>query len=268
MTAQDVRPTDPGGRSLLVQPTVSGPIPPDPPATPPMPPAAQWPSPPPPPPPVAAPPEAMPSPPPAQRRPGSPVGGITVSAASIAFGLVAFADLAGVDLPASTYVAAPLAVVTAGLVVAAWYGRARWLIAVGAVLAVLLGIIGIAEDWDLTGTEQTVTWQPASFDSLDTSYHLGIGNATLDLSDVDFTGRSVEVAVTLDVGNLLVILPPSVDADVLASVDVGNATVFGTQWGGIGSSDRTVTDDGADGPGGGELTLRTTVDVGDAEVRR
>jgi hypothetical protein len=196
------------------------------------------------------------------------VGGITASSALIAFGLVAFADLAGADPPASAYVAAPLAVVTAGLLVAAWYGRARWLIAVGAVLAILLGIVSVGEGWDPTAAEQTVTWQPTSVDSLDSSYHLGIGNATLDLSDVDFTGRGAVVEVSLDVGNLVVILPPAVDADVRASVDVGNATVFGTQWGGIGSSDRTVTDDGADGPGGGELTLRATVDVGDLEVRR
>jgi hypothetical protein len=193
---------------------------------------------------------------------------VTASSALIAFGLVAFADLAGADPPASAYVAAPLAVVTAGLLVAAWYGRARWLIAIGAVLAILLGIISVGEGWDLTDTEQTVTWQPTSFDSLDSSYRLGIGNATLDLSDVDFTGRSAAVEVSLDVGNLVVILPPAVDVDVRASVDVGNATVFGTQWGGIGSTDRTVSDDGTDGPGGGELTLRATVDVGDVEVRR
>jgi hypothetical protein len=191
-----------------------------------------------------------------------------VSAASIAFGLVAFTDLAGADPPTSAYVAAPLAVVTAGLLVAAWYGRARWLIAVGAVLAILLGIISVGEDWNSTDPEQTVTWQPTSIDNLDSFYRMGIGNATLDLSDVDFTGHSAVVEVSLDVGNLVVILPPAVDADVRASVDVGNATVFGTQWGGIGSSDRTVTDDGPDGPGGGELTLRATVDVGDVEVRR
>jgi len=51
-------------------------------------------------------------------------------------------------------------------------------------------------------------------------------------------------------------------------VDVGNANVLGTQWNGIGQSGRSVVDNGADGPGGGQLTINAFVDVGNLEVRR
>jgi len=37
---------------------------------------------------------------------------------------------------------------------------------------------------------------------------------------------------------------------------------------GIGQSTRTVNDNGVDGPGGGELVIRASVDVGNVEVRR
>lgn len=94
-----------------------------------------------------------------------------------------------------------------------------------------------------------------------------MGNAVLDLSAVDFTGHNEAVEIRLGVGDLQVIVPSSVDVRATASVDVGNATLFGTRWGGIGQSERTVTDNGADGPGG-ELVIQAIVDVGDVEVRR
>jgi predicted membrane protein len=103
---------------------------------------------------------------------------------------------------------------------------------------------------------------------LDRTYTLGLGSALLDLSGLDFAGRAESVDVSVDVGDLTIIVPPDVDVRAEATVDVGNVTLFGTSWGGIGQSTRTITDLGVDGPGGGELTIRGTVDVGDLEVRR
>ena len=175
-------------------------------------------------------------------------------------------DLAGVGVRASTYVAVPLAVTGLGLIVGAWYGRARWLIAIGMVLLVALSIAAAAEAFD--GVDRSTTWKPASIDQLDGTYTLGLGSAVLDLSGLDFAGRSESVEVSVDVGDLTIIVPPDVDVQAEATVDVGNVTLFGTSWGGIGQSTRTVTDLGNDGPGGGELIVTGTVDVGDLEVRR
>ena len=79
---------------------------------------------------------------------------------------------------------------------------------------------------------------------------------------------SYALSVEVGLGNLTVIVPANVDVRADARVDVGDATVFGTTWGGIGQPARTVEDDGTDGPGGGTLVIDATVDVGNLEVRR
>ena len=114
----------------------------------------------------------------------------------------------------------------------------------------------------------SATWRPMTVDQVDASYVNNVGNTVLDLSAVDFAGQSKDVRVSLDAGNLTVILPSRVDVQAEAQVNVGNAVVFGETWGGIGQSRHIVTDLGPDGPGGGELVLHATVNVGNVEVRR
>jgi xanthine/uracil/vitamin C permease (AzgA family) len=196
----------------------------------------------------------------------STLGRITFWTMLVAVGLVAVVDASGVAVAASAYIAVALAVVGAGLVVGFLYGRARALIAVGAVLTVALGIVAGVEH---IGTDrQDATWRPATVAQVDSSYEINIGDATLDLSAVDFTGRSVSVTVHVAMGNLTVILPSTVDTRTLARVNVGDAEVLGQEWSGIGQSEHTVSDFGPDGVGGGDLTLHATVDVGNLEVRR
>jgi hypothetical protein len=198
--------------------------------------------------------------------PPSRLGAFVASFAVIAVGVLGMIDLAGVSVKASTYFAVPLVVTGLGLILGAWYGLARWLIAIGMVLLVALSITAAVEA--LGGVDRSTTWKPATIDQLDRTYTLGLGSAVLDLSGLDFAGRSEAVEVRVDVGDLTIIVPPDVDVRAEATVDVGNMTLFGTSWGGIGQSTRTVTDLGVDGPGGGELTISGTVDVGDLEVRR
>lgn len=190
-----------------------------------------------------------------------------LSAALIAIGMLAVADLSGLGVRASAYLALPLAIVGAGLLVGTWYGRARSLIAIGAILTVALGITSAAER--ASGRAGgTVTWRPTAVEQLDPTYRLGFGNGRLDLSGLDFTNRNDAVQVSVDVGNLTVIVPSTVDVTIQAGVNVGNANVFGERWDGIGQSQRSFTDNGPDGAGGGQLNIVAQVDVGNLEVRR
>jgi hypothetical protein len=154
------------------------------------------------------------------------------------------------------------------LLVGAWYGRARWLAALGLVLTVALGISTATEAVTTTTNNEPVAWAPTSVDQLDRSYAVDVGSAVLDLSAVDFAGQAHTVTVDVGLGDLTVIVPATVDVRVDAHVDVGNADVFGTHWSGIGQSPRTVVDEGTDGPGGGTLVVHATTDVGNLEVRR
>lgn len=199
-------------------------------------------------------------------RPHSRLGRFVLSLAALGLGLLGVVDLAGARIAGSAYLAVPLAVVGLGLLAGAWYGRARWLIAPGAVLSIALAVTGAAEN--LAATDHSFTWRPTGIEQLQSSYTIDVGNAVLDLSAVDFTGQNRSVRVHVGVGNLTVVVPTDVDVRAEVEVDVGNADVLGRNWSGIGRSGRTVVDDGADGPGGGELDLQATVDVGDVEVRR
>jgi predicted membrane protein len=133
------------------------------------------------------------------------------------------------------------------------------------VLGVALGIGVAVENVD---DEQPVTWQITSVDQLERTYDVAIGDTTLDLSALDFSGRQEAVDVHLSVGSLRVLLPARVDAEVTAQVDMGDARVFDQEWGGVGQGQHSVTDTGDDGPGGGRLAIYATVDIGNLEVSR
>jgi phage shock protein PspC (stress-responsive transcriptional regulator) len=222
-------------------------------------------APPPPPPPPPRPPR-----PPRER---SPLGAATLSMVLVALGLVTALDVANVLNPRpSAYFAAALATVALGLLVGAWFGRARWLIALGLVFAAALGISTIAESEDVEGRIRSrggpVVWTPTGLTELEPRYEHSFGQATLDLTTVDFTDREAEVNVAINAGDLDVILPETVDTTVMLRVRAGDATVFGENYGGVNVGVNRIQDDGTDGPGGGRLVLNLEVNAGDAEVHR
>jgi phage shock protein PspC (stress-responsive transcriptional regulator) len=218
-------------------------------------------------------------PPPKPPRERSRLGRVVMSLVCLALGALAAVDLADRSIPGTAYLAVALGVIGLGLVVGAWLGRARWLIFPGLVLTFVLAIAStvgtLRAPWDggpwtvgAAGTRGNVTWTPASVAALDDRYVVDVGNGTLDLSKVDFRDHSVSLDVHVDLGNLVVILPPEVDVDVSAAVDGGSADVLGQHWDGLGNDRRSVRDNGADGPGGGNLRLNATVDLGKLEVHR
>jgi predicted membrane protein len=113
-----------------------------------------------------------------------------------------------------------------------------------------------------------VDWNPIGVVQLSDHYEHGFGDATLDLTQVPFTGLDKQIRVQLNAGNLTVMLPPDVDVEVHAKVNVGNANVFDDNWDGVNTPQRTIVNLGDDGAGGGHLTLDIQVNAGDLEVSR
>jgi phage shock protein PspC (stress-responsive transcriptional regulator) len=210
---------------------------------------------------------------PRPKPPRSRLGGLTFSVVLLSIGTLAVLVLAGFHVPALAFFAAALGVIGLGLILGTWIGRARWLIVPGIVLTLALGGGAAAtvdgfwpNDWHNTGS---VTWAPASAASLQKEYRLGVGDATLDLSSVDFTQSGpIEIQTSVNLGSLKVIVPSYVDVTADASVNLGNAQVFRESWDGLGQSPRTITDLGSDGAGGGQLHLVASVHTGDLEVSR
>ena len=273
-----------GGATTADEP-VTAPLPPVPPP-PPVPPFAP---PPPPPPPAsgyrppfaphgpyagpqqpwrtAPPPPAKAPKPPKPPKERSKLGRITFFAVLVAIGLVAVLDLGGVAVPRSSYFAAALVTIALGLVVGAWFGRARGLIALALLASTGLGISSANERLGVDGFTDPVTWQPRTVSAIADSYETPVGEATLDLRQVDFTGQKMETSVIMRAGSLKVLLPPKVDTVASVDVDFGSSTVFGNVADGPDLA-QEATDHGLDGVGGGDLRLTVEMDAGDVEVIR
>ncbi|MDG4789853.1 PspC domain-containing protein [Micromonospora sp. WMMD1102] len=224
-------------------------------------PYATRPAPPPPPPPKVKPPK--------RPRERSALGAATFSMIFVAIGVVAILDLTNaVRVMPSTYFAAVLVTIALGLLVGAWFGRARWLIALGLVAACALGISTVAESYTRLRSEEDVLWAPASYAALADRYETRLGSATLDLTRVDFAAKDAQVSVDVDLGEVKVILPPDVDVTVRLDVNAGDALVLDRRYSNFDGNQREVTDLGEDGPGGGKLLLNLSVDAATAEVTR
>jgi hypothetical protein len=201
------------------------------------------------------------------RRPGSSLWLLTVSAAAIAIGAIAINDAIWATVAPATYIATALGIVGIGLLIGAWFGRSRGLIALGIVLGVGMVPAVLADQVDFR--EENVVVRPTTVAGIPsgTQDH-GAGSVRYDLSGVEFTDSdAVTLAVDQGVGELTVILPPDVDTIINADLGVGEIDVLDQTSGGFGRETRIV-DDGADGPGGGELELELDLGLGSIEVRR
>ncbi|GAA0929394.1 PspC domain-containing protein [Virgisporangium aurantiacum] len=212
-----------------------------------------------------------PAPKPKVKRPKSRLGKVTVYATAIALGTLATVHLLGASIAGSAYFAVALAVVGLGLVAGAWVGRARLLIPLG--IALSIGLLASTAS-SMDGPHRA--GRPEQFNPTtiievneNNPYTRDTGDHTLDFTQVDFNGQQITFEATNDVGRIEIILPPNVDVTVRAKVEVGDARVFNSRWGGLSDQWRTVVDYGADGPdSGGSLQLTISVDVGNLEVHR
>ncbi|MEU8208176.1 PspC domain-containing protein [Micromonospora sp. NPDC049044] len=213
-----------------------------------------------------------PKPPKPPKRPKerSPLGAVTFSLIFLVLGLVALLDLLDVfAISASAYFAAALATIGLGLLVGTWFGRARWLIALGLVTAAALGTATVAESYDrIRGVDGAVTWAPTDYRDLADRYENSFGDAVLDLRGIDFAKRDSQVTVAINFGKATVVVPPNVDVTTVADVNAGDATIFGNRSGGLDGRLQETTDLGADGAGGGKLRLYIHVNAGNLEVTR
>ncbi|MFG1678375.1 PspC domain-containing protein [Micromonospora sp. NPDC049282] len=217
-----------------------------------------------------APAPARPPRPPKRPKERSPLGPITFSLIFLALGLVAMLDLLDVfPVGAAGYFAATLATIGLGLLVGTWFGRARWLIALGLVTAAALGVATVAESYDrVRGIDGNVTWAPPDRRDLADRYENNLGDAVLDLRRIDFDKQDIQVTVVVNLGNATVVVPPNVDVTTVADVNAGEASVFGRRTGGLNGRHWESTDAGADGPGGGTLRLYVHLNAGNLEVTR
>ena len=177
--------------------------------------------------PVAAPP----------RRPRSFLGAYTLLAALMVGGIMAALIAAdAIALGLVGYLAILLGVIAIGLVVGAFYGRARWLILPGLILALMIG--GVAQIPANFGDNFTDgvgerSWAPTSAAQ---DYELGVGEATLDLTAWAENPAAAQpviadaLAANVGAGQLNVLVPETWRVALTADVGLGALNINRVPW--------------------------------------
>ncbi len=199
----------------------------------------------------------------AQRRERSVLGRFVFNAVVLAVGLMLALNFAGVtQLSTRAFLAVALAIVGLGLVVSAFVGRARGLIALG----LLLGLLSLPAGVDTHNAAGTRDWVPVASSG---TYDLGMGDATLRLGPAlagMTASDSLSVKAHVGVGQLVVLLPTDRVAryELHLRDNVGDMVYPGqAQRAGL-NNEETVILGNAQGP---VITLDLRVDVGHLEVR-
>jgi phage shock protein PspC (stress-responsive transcriptional regulator) len=157
-----------------------------------------------------------------------------------------------------------LVVVGSGLVIGAFVGRSRGLIAPAVMLLAVLALTN-AVDVPLRGGVGERSWAPASAAEVADEYRLAVGTATLDLRAVrPPTGRDgdpIVVTASVAMGELEVLVPAGVSLDVRADVMAGEALLLGSPSNGLDVSHRVRTEGSA-----GRMELHLSVGLGQVTV--
>jgi hypothetical protein len=158
----------------------------------------------------------------ARTRPRPFLTPVTLSLLLVGAGVAA---LTGVSL--QTFLALALLGVGAVMLLGSRVGRARGLLAVGLVLAAAATAASVT-DVSLAGGTGDRTVRPISVTQAG-PYRLGVGELTVDLTDLQFTGtRTVKARVGL--GQLTILVPPDVDVVADTHVGLGQVRAFGGQY--------------------------------------
>jgi phage shock protein PspC (stress-responsive transcriptional regulator) len=211
-------------------------------------------------------PEPSPAPPPQPspaRGTRSKVTPITLGLALLTSG-IAFAFWPA--LAAAHVAALMLGVIGFGLVVGSLVRGGRGLIVFAVPLALAIWVLQAAP---VSGFEVGEgLWNPVTATQVQPRYELIMGNGYLDLSRLQLApGEIVTTSVAVGMGKIDVILPPNVDAQVTCRAQVGDVDCLGMSDSGI-PARVNPTDNGPDGPGGGQLVLDVHAGVGNINVER
>ena len=163
---------------------------------------------------------------PAVRRPPSPLAWYAYAAVLIAVGVLALvSQLGNVEVEPAQFFGAALAVMGIGLVIGAWWGRARILI----LLALLLMPLAVGASFvtaPLEGGVGVPRFAPANAAELRDEYRLLAGTLTLDLTELSVGRRPVTIAGSVAFGQLVVILPRDASIDLRGRAGAGQVTFF------------------------------------------
>lgn len=206
-----------------------------------------------------------PSRPIAEKRPPSFLGRLVVGACALAIGgALLFGNIGIVHPSPRGILAVLLGIIGAGLLVGTLWGRARWLIAPGVILALALTTV-TAIPFNTRGGLGPASYTPTSLATLRRTYEHSAGPMKIDLSKLKFGNRTRSITVREGFGPLLVIVPKDVNVIAHGHVQGGPLNLFGHGSAGWDVSDTVESRvKGTDGT----LRINTSVTFGPLLVAR
>ena len=197
-------------------------------------------------------------------RPASPLAWFVLAAVFVTVGLLAIVSNApDLDVAPGQYLGAAILVLGLGLVLGAWWGRARRLVLLGAlVLPVAATAAFITVPLDGGFGEQT--YQPQSVGELRPAYRLAGGDLWLDLTGLPAGDGPMVIDASVGIGRLFIIVPGDARIALDARVNGGRLSLFGNRQIGTGLADRIERPGGA----GPDLVLRLEAGIGEVVVER
>ena len=150
-----------------------------------------------------------------------------------------------------------------GLIVGAWWGRARRLILFG-ILVLPVAATAAFITVPLDGGFGEQTFQPQSVGELRPEYRLAGGDLWLDLTGLPAGGGPMVIDASVGIGRLFVIVPADARLALDARVNGGRLSLFGNRQVGTGLADRLERQGGA----GPDLVLRLEAGIGEIVVER
>jgi phage shock protein PspC (stress-responsive transcriptional regulator) len=193
--------------------------------------------------------------------------GITLALIAAGIGTLGLIDaVSDASVPDAAYPALALAITGGMLVVGAFWGRPGGLILVGTISAIAMA--GAALAGPTYDGDRDIVETPRFASEVDAHYSVPAGRIELDLRQVSDLGELNGQDIDLDAnaGELVVILPEGLSADVDADVDFGGAITLpgGDEDGGWGYSRDAFIGD-VDDP---TIELKMDVKFGHIEVRQ
>lgn len=193
---------------------------------------------------------------------------LTLCVALVAVGVLATVDATTAAEPGGLYLAVPLAVIGTGLLVGAWFGRARGLIGWGVVASLALAPSTLLAEWDTVVGRHAVVADadPATLPTEPVSH--GVGRLDYDLGALELeAGETVDLTMELALGSIEIVVPDDVHIVVDGAVGMGNMEIFDETYAGVGQ-ERDVVVEAPPGTDGGTIELAVNVGLGNIEIHR
>lgn len=205
-------------------------------------------------------------PPPAPREQPS-IGPILLGLLLVLIGAAWLVDITGVlDVSWGLVLSVALIGVGIALILASRTGAHGGLITLGIVLTLVLAIASVVDvDLPPDASVGDRTVQPATAADLQDDYAVGVGNLTLDLTDLTLPPGDTSLTASVGIGEVEVRVPDDVGVRVHWRVGLGDAEILGRERSGAGLEDTYATDnyDSA----ASRLDLELSTGLGSIEVR-